>query len=88
MPYKHLPVLDVDGVRISQSLAIIRYLAREFDLSGKDSITLAKADEFAEACSDVMMKLHVAENAEDRKVCSESIDVCVSAIALNNTICH
>ena len=68
MPYKQMPVLDVDGTKISQSLAIIRYLARELNLAGKDSLTLAKADEFAEACSDVMMKLHVAEENEDRKV--------------------
>ena len=68
MPYKQMPVLEVDGKKYCQSLAIIRYLAREFGLIGKDSTTQAKADEFAEACSEVMMKLHIAEKNEDKKV--------------------
>ncbi|CAK8690521.1 hematopoietic prostaglandin D synthase-like [Clavelina lepadiformis] len=66
-PFKQLPVLDVDGKRYSQSHAIERFLAREFSLVGKNSSTLAKADEFGEAMQDVMMKLPWTEKDEETK---------------------
>ena len=68
MPYRHMPVLDVDGVKISQSLAIIRFLAGKFGLAGKDALAQARADEFSEACNDVMKKLPSSEKDEDKKV--------------------
>ncbi|CAH0725476.1 unnamed protein product, partial [Brenthis ino] len=35
MPFQTMPVLEVDGVKYSQSLAIVRYLGRKYGLSGK-----------------------------------------------------
>nr|CAB3254089.1 hematopoietic prostaglandin D synthase-like [Phallusia mammillata] len=67
MPYKQMPVLEVDGVKLSQSAAIGRYVARELGLMGKTSLEGAKADEIGEAVHDVMMKLPWTETNEEEK---------------------
>jgi glutathione S-transferase len=36
MPYGKLPVLEIDGKLIAQSNAVARYLARKYNLAGKD----------------------------------------------------
>lgn len=36
MPYKMLPVLEIDGKPVAQSNAVARYLARKYDLMGKN----------------------------------------------------
>lgn len=36
MPYKKLPVLEIDGKPVAQSNAVARYLARKYDLMGKN----------------------------------------------------
>ena len=41
LPYGQLPVLEVDGVTICQSMAIARYLANEFGLAGNIMVILA-----------------------------------------------
>ena len=68
MPYKQMPVLEVDGQKFSQSHALGRFLARELNLAGESSLDCLKADEFAEHCYDVMMKLPWTEKDEDKKV--------------------
>ena len=35
MPFETVPVLEVDGVKYSQSIAIVRYLGRKYGLAGK-----------------------------------------------------
>ena len=44
MPFGQLPVLETNGVVISQSMAIARFVAKESGLGGKDNITAARAD--------------------------------------------
>ena len=39
-----LPVLEYDGKTISQSRAIARFLARKYELAGKNDIEEAEAD--------------------------------------------
>ncbi|XP_050494952.1 hematopoietic prostaglandin D synthase-like [Bombus huntii] len=36
MPYKKLPVLEVDGKPVAQADAVARYLARKYDLMGRN----------------------------------------------------
>ncbi|KAI6183516.1 hypothetical protein M3Y97_00497300 [Aphelenchoides bicaudatus] len=44
-PNGQVPLLEVDGKKISQSGAILRFLARRFKLEGKDEFEAAKCDE-------------------------------------------
>jgi hypothetical protein len=45
-PYGRVPVLQIEGQRpIAQSGAILRYLARKFDLNGKNEEETVRADE-------------------------------------------
>lgn len=49
MPTGTMPVLELeDGRRLSQTIAICRYLGRELGLDGSDSWEKAKIDEMAE----------------------------------------
>lgn len=68
MPFRQIPVLEIDGVKYCQSQAIARYLATEFGLSGKTSLQSLKADEFVEATRDVMLKCPWREKDEEKKV--------------------
>ncbi|UJR07815.1 hypothetical protein I4U23_012098 [Adineta vaga] len=44
MPLGQMPVLEVDGVKLPQSTAIARFLAKQFHLAGKDNFEQAKVD--------------------------------------------
>ena len=68
MPYKQIPLLEVDGKRLCQSRTIQRYLAREFGLVGKTPFDAAKADEFEDAQFDVLMLLPFTEKDEEKRV--------------------
>ncbi|CAF3557928.1 unnamed protein product [Rotaria sp. Silwood1] len=56
MPLGQLPVLEVDGVKIPQSLAIARFLAKQFHLAGKDNMEQAQADAVVDTIADVTAK--------------------------------
>lgn len=64
MHSKALPVLEIDGkVYISQSMAIARYLAREFGLGGKTPLETTRIDEISECFHDIfndMVKIKFA----------------------------
>lgn len=48
IPTGQLPALVVDGTMLQQSMAIIRYLAREFNLAGSNNLEMAKAESVLE----------------------------------------
>lgn len=48
-----LPYLTVDNVKIPQSIAIARFLAKRFNLAGSDDITQAKVDAVADTINDL-----------------------------------
>ena len=71
LPIGQLPVLEVDGKTIGQSMAIARYCARRFGLAGKDELEGAMADQAVDQVSDflaelvkVMMEPEEAKKAE------------------------
>jgi len=43
-PFGQLPMLEVDGQKLSQSIACARYLARKFNLAGKTEMDQARGD--------------------------------------------
>lgn len=53
MPWNVVPVLEVDGLQISQSRAIYRFLARRFDVAPTDELLLVQCDEYIEAIVDL-----------------------------------
>ena len=48
-----MPVLEEDGRMMAQSMAIARYLARKFGLSGANEIESAQADMYIDSISDL-----------------------------------
>ena len=43
-PFRSLPYLEVDGEQIGQSNALCRFLARRFNLAGRDDLDMARVD--------------------------------------------
>ncbi|CAF4133128.1 unnamed protein product [Adineta steineri] len=52
-----MPVLEVDGVKLPQSMSIARFLAKQFNLAGKDNLEQAKVDTVVDTMIDAMDKL-------------------------------
>ncbi|XP_064616477.1 glutathione S-transferase-like [Liolophura sinensis] len=66
MPFRQLPVLEVDGKQLSQSYAIVRYLANEFGLGGKNKWEAAEADQYTGAIEDLFVataRIHFEKDA-------------------------
>ena len=57
MPLGQMPVLEHNGTKLSQSITIARFLAKRFQLAGKDDFDQAKADVVVDTISDVIAKL-------------------------------
>ncbi|CAD6195769.1 unnamed protein product [Caenorhabditis auriculariae] len=57
-PFGQVPVLEVDGVKIPQSLAIARYLARKFGYAGETPEEEALVDAFADQFKDFYVQIH------------------------------
>nr|ACF25905.1 GST4 [Azumapecten farreri] len=54
MPTGQLPVLEIDGKQLSQSLAIARYLGREFGLAGKTNMDQCLVDQVIDTAGDCL----------------------------------
>ncbi|KAH7696612.1 CBN-GST-8 protein, partial [Aphelenchoides avenae] len=52
-PYGRMPVLEVDGVQIAESMTIARYLAKQLGLRKKDDLEEAKIESLADFQMDV-----------------------------------
>ena len=57
MPLGQMPVLEYNGTKLSQSLTIARFLAKRFQLAGKDDFDQAKVDAVVDTTSDVFVKM-------------------------------
>ncbi|TKR92810.1 hypothetical protein L596_007389 [Steinernema carpocapsae] len=53
MPLNQVPVVEVDGVKIGQTLAISRFLGRQFGMAGKTDIENAKIDMLGDLIQDM-----------------------------------
>lgn len=54
MPLGQMPVLEVDGTKLPQSPAIARFLAKQFQLAGKDNLEQAKVDAVGDTIQDLV----------------------------------
>jgi len=52
LTYGQLPMLEIDGIKLSQSMAIVRHAARLGQLEGKSPAESARIDELVEGISD------------------------------------
>ena len=53
LPYGQVPLLEVDGNTICQSMAIARYLASECGIAGSSGLVKAQVDEVVDVINDV-----------------------------------
>ena len=53
MPFGQVPILEVDGKVLSQSITIARYLARKHGLAGKNDWEEAQADVYVDCINDL-----------------------------------
>ena len=68
MLFNQMPVLFVDGEQIAHSRAALRYLAREFNFDGGDSLTAAKVDMWIEVIIETLLKFPIGEKDEKKQV--------------------
>ncbi|XP_067038264.1 hematopoietic prostaglandin D synthase-like isoform X2 [Acropora muricata] len=74
-PFGTVPILEVDGETLSQSMAILRFVARRHGLAPSEDIQQARAEMFAE-------EVYSLENAFIRALSSNDLsfaDICVFA---------
>jgi len=53
-PFGQLPILEVDGVKLCQSNACARYIARKYHLAGKTELEHAQADMIVDCMEDTI----------------------------------
>lgn len=72
-----LPMLEVDGVQIGQSIAIARFLAKRFGLVGENDIEMAQADMIVDCLQDFvngrisLRKIMIPSNKNKQKKSNE-----------------
>lgn len=65
MPLKQMPVLDIDGERVYQSVAISRYLGNKFGLAGKDAWENLQIDIVVDTFTDLRTKISAVFQASE-----------------------
>jgi len=68
MPMGQMPILEVDGKRAHQSLAITRYLAKQVGLNGADAWEDLEIDTAVDTINDLRLKIAVVSYEADEKV--------------------
>ncbi|CAF3512938.1 unnamed protein product [Rotaria sp. Silwood1] len=56
MPLGQMPVLEYNGTKLPQSLSIARFLAKQFQLAGRDNFEQVKVDAVADTINDLLLK--------------------------------
>uniref|UniRef100_A0AC35TL00 GST N-terminal domain-containing protein n=1 Tax=Rhabditophanes sp. KR3021 TaxID=114890 RepID=A0AC35TL00_9BILA len=74
-PFKQLPVLEVDGVKIGQACAFEQLLASRFKLLGKNDIETALIQQFVLAIDDVQLNakpMYYEKDEEKKKIMTKA----------------
>ncbi|XP_021339566.1 glutathione S-transferase-like [Mizuhopecten yessoensis] len=82
MPTGQLPVLEVDGKQLSQSMAIARYVGREFGLAGKNNLEQCMVDQVIDTASDCLTEYVKSHFEKDEKKKVSGIHYSISRIWL------
>ncbi|EZA51026.1 hypothetical protein DMN91_003166 [Ooceraea biroi] len=87
MPFGQVPVLEVDGKKINQSVAICRYLAKQCGLAGKNDWEALEIDVAVDNIHDLRSKIalfHYESNeavkAEKRRMVDEQVPFYLSRL--------
>ncbi|KAK3610914.1 hypothetical protein CHS0354_018821 [Potamilus streckersoni] len=83
MPLQALPVLEIDGKMMTQSQAIIRYLAREYGFYGAINMETFRIDEIQEAVVELHQELYKVRTEKDETKKMTLADVLVYNITFN-----
>ncbi|CAF3647417.1 unnamed protein product [Rotaria sp. Silwood1] len=68
MPLGEMPVLEFDGTKLPQSKAIARFLAKQFQLAGRNNLEQGKVDAVVDTIEDLITKLiPVFDEQDDAK---------------------
>ncbi|XP_035670542.1 hematopoietic prostaglandin D synthase-like [Branchiostoma floridae] len=77
-PMGVLPILEVDGITLSQSMSIARFIARETGLDGKTRLERAQADAFVDELEELIPKMAgvvvFAKDEKDKEEKSKELD--------------
>lgn len=57
MPLGQMPVLEYNGTQLPQSISVARFLAKQFQLAGRDNFEQAQADAVVDTIVDVLIKV-------------------------------
>lgn len=68
MPFGQMPVLEIDGKQTHQSVAICRYLAKQFGLAGANDWESLQIDIVADTFNDLRQKIGAAHYEADEKL--------------------
>ncbi|XP_074179552.1 hematopoietic prostaglandin D synthase isoform X3 [Rhinolophus sinicus] len=66
-PFGKIPILEIDGLKLHQSLAIARYLTKNTDLAGKTELEQCQVDAIVDTLDDFMSRFPWAEKKQDIK---------------------
>ncbi|XP_021711351.1 glutathione S-transferase isoform X4 [Aedes aegypti] len=68
MPMGQMPVLEVDGKRVHQSLAMCRYVAKQIGLAGSDPVEELQIDAIVDTINDFRLKIAIVAYEPDDMV--------------------
>jgi len=80
MPMGQMPILEVDGKRVHQSLAMCRYLAKQVKLDGADDWENLQIDTVVDTVNDFRLKIAVVSYEPDDSVKQTKL------VTLNNEV--
>ncbi|XP_078037760.1 uncharacterized protein LOC144470457 [Augochlora pura] len=75
MPFGQVPVLEVDGKKVAQSVAISRYLAKQFGLAGKNDWEALEIDVIVDTIHDLRSKIAAFAYESNETVKEEKLKV-------------
>uniref|UniRef100_A0A2C9GW78 glutathione transferase n=1 Tax=Anopheles farauti TaxID=69004 RepID=A0A2C9GW78_9DIPT len=80
MPMGQMPVLEVDGKRVHQSLAMCRFVAKQINLAGDNPLEALQIDAIVDTINDFRLKIAIVAYEPDDMVKEKKM------ITLNNEV--